>query len=364
MSSASAAAPPAAAADPHLAGQAQAQGGLEAGTSLRSESPPKPGKLRYITSQEAAQIDEVLMSPDGGAFSIDQLMELAGLSCAQTVHACYPPTQFPNVLVAAGPGNQGGDGLVAARHLSHFGYTVSVWYPKEGKTELFKRLKKQLQNLRVSFLEVDEFEDGLEGSDVVLDTIFGFSFKGEPREPFREPLEALKNESRMEFEARRKVPPIVSVDIPSGWDVDTGNPSGKFFTPQVLVSLTAPKKGVRAFTLSQDPSTVPLAAGSSSVSSSTDKGILDEADAVRKARDLARQTGRHFLGGRFIPDDVEEKFSLALPSYPADDQIVDVTGWTEMSVEEAKEKVEEEAKESLLVAEARAKAARGAAPAV
>lgn len=168
----------------------------------------------------------------------------------------------------------------------------------------------------------------------------------------------------MEFEARRKVPPIVSVDIPSGWDVDTGNPNGKFFTPQVLVSLTAPKKGVRAFTLSQDPSTVPLAAGSSSVSSSTDKSILDEADAVRKARDLARQTGRHFLGGRFIPDDVEEKFSLALPSYPADDQIVDVTGWTEMSLEEAKEKVEEEAKESLLLAEARARAARGAAPAV
>lgn len=168
----------------------------------------------------------------------------------------------------------------------------------------------------------------------------------------------------MEFEARRKVPPIVSVDVPSGWDVDTGNPTGRFFTPQVLVSLTAPKKGVRAFTLSQDPSTVPLATGSSSVSSSTDKGILDEADAVRKARHLARQTGRHFLGGRFIPDDVEEKFSLALPSYPGDDQIVDVTGWTEMSVEEAKEKVEEEAKESLLLAEARAKAARGAAPAV
>ena len=68
---------------------------------------------------------------------------------------------------------------------------------------------------------MDEFEDGLEGSDVVLDTIFGecsalhhqsraaigptaktrvyahltgFSFKGEPREPFKEPLEALKNE--------------------------------------------------------------------------------------------------------------------------------------------------------------------------
>lgn len=73
-----------------------------------------------------------------GAFDIHQLMELAGLACAQTVYACFPPDTFPKVLVAAGPGNQGGDGLVAARHLTHFGYNVSVWYPKEGKTDMFK----------------------------------------------------------------------------------------------------------------------------------------------------------------------------------------------------------------------------------
>lgn len=169
-------------------------------------------------------------------------------------------------------------------------------------------------------------------------------------------------QSRMEFEARRKVPPIVSVDVPSGWDVDEGNPSGKYFTPQVLLSLTAPKKGARAFTLAQAPSEMPTLAGSSSVSSSTDKGLLDGEDAESKARALALETGRHFLGGRFIPDEIEEKFSLALPSYPADDQIVEVTGWTEMSMEEAREKVEEEAKESILIAEARAKASRGAAP--
>lgn len=102
----------------------------------RQPSPQMLPKLRYITADEAARIDEALMSARGG-FSIDQLMELAGLACAQTVYACYPPDAFPNVLVAAGPGNQGGDGLVAARHLTHFGYSVVVWYPKEGKTELF-----------------------------------------------------------------------------------------------------------------------------------------------------------------------------------------------------------------------------------
>ena len=93
-------------------------------------------KLRYLSASEAASIDSQLFSPQH-AFSIEQLMELAGLACAQTVYRCYPPDQFPTVLVAAGPGNQGGDGLVAARHLHHFGYEVSVWYPKQGKSDLF-----------------------------------------------------------------------------------------------------------------------------------------------------------------------------------------------------------------------------------
>ncbi|UZJ52763.1 hypothetical protein CBS101457_002083 [Exobasidium rhododendri] len=251
-------------------------------------------KLRYITSETASQIDEVLMSPEG-AFSIAQLMELAGLACAQAVYACYPPERYPNVLVAAGPGNQGGDGLVAARHLIHFGYDVSVWYPKEGKTELFVRLRKQLSNMNASFVAVDDFIDGLNVADVVLDAIFGFSFKGEPRDPFKEPLDALKNESRMEFEARRDIPPIVSVDIPSGWDVNEGNPEGRFFTPQVILSLTAPKVGIRAFTLA------------------------------------ASRPGTHFIGGRFIPEDVEEMFNLALPAYHGDSQIVNVTGFEELA---------------------------------
>ena len=46
-----------------------------------------------------------------------QLMELAGLACAQTLATVYGRDKYPRVLVCCGPGNQGGDGLVAARHL-------------------------------------------------------------------------------------------------------------------------------------------------------------------------------------------------------------------------------------------------------
>ena len=74
--------------------------------------------------EDAAKIDEELMGPLG--FSVDQLMELAGLSVACSVYAEYPPSSHKRVLVIAGPGNNGGDGLVAARHLYHFGYAVEV----------------------------------------------------------------------------------------------------------------------------------------------------------------------------------------------------------------------------------------------
>jgi NAD(P)H-hydrate epimerase len=58
-----------------------------------------------------------------GALSLDQLMELAGLACAQALATVYPVAKGSTasnekILVCCGPGNQGGDGLVAARHLS------------------------------------------------------------------------------------------------------------------------------------------------------------------------------------------------------------------------------------------------------
>ena len=52
-----------------------------------------------------------------GGFSVYQLMELAGLSVALACFKVYPPTSFKRTLVICGPGNNGGDGLVAARHM-------------------------------------------------------------------------------------------------------------------------------------------------------------------------------------------------------------------------------------------------------
>lgn len=85
--------------------------------------------------------------------------------------------------------------------------------------------------------DVHELRKVLQLSDVILDAIFGFSFQPPIRPPFDEILPIL-NSVRL---------PIVSVDIPSGWDVEKGNIFGVGLRPNVLISLTAPKEGVKDF---------------------------------------------------------------------------------------------------------------------
>ncbi|KAF7303794.1 NAD(P)H-hydrate epimerase [Mycena indigotica] len=242
--------------------------------------------LRYLSARLAQQIDDELMNA-AGAFSLDQvltqytqpspyltlkLMELAGLACAQTLSTVYPDNKrFNRVLVCCGPGNQGGDGLVAARHLAMFGYKPSIYMPKPGSKDIYQRLHTQCKNLDIPTL--DDLPAALKTSDVILDAIFGFSFKGPIRAPFDTALPLISSSGL----------PIVSVDIPSGWDVEAGNNAGVGLDPDVLISLTAPKEGVKSF------------------------------------------RGRHFLGGRFVPKALVERHQLNLPTYPGHAQVVDIT---------------------------------------
>ncbi|KAF2492724.1 meiotically up-regulated gene 182 protein [Lophium mytilinum] len=227
--------------------------------------------LRTLSAKSAAALDKELMS--SGAFSIDQLMELAGLSVSQAVFKLQPLNQGKRILVACGPGNNGGDGLVAARHLYHYGYQPTMYYPKQSKSELYQRLTKQLKDLDIPFTE--DFDSAVKQTDHIVDAIFGFSFSGEVREPFPKVIEALRD---------TKIP-VLAVDAPSSWNIEDGPPDsgpGKGFQPQALISLTAPKPLVKWF------------------------------------------KGRHFIGGRFLSPAIAEKYELDVPPYQGLDQVVEI----------------------------------------
>ena len=246
--------------------------------------------VSFLDQKQAQQLDVDLMSPELG-FSIYQLMELAGLSCASAIGAEYPPSTHRHVIVLAGPGNNGGDGLVCARHLVHFGYSVSVAYPKfRAENELYAGLVTQLTSLGVRFVEVEGAIGAIPASNVVVDAMFGFSFTGVPREPFSSLIAAMARAIRDDAnvsEEKRSPFAVVAVDVPSGFHVEDGDVHGLYgeHHPHMLISLTAPKLCARMF-----------------------RGDV------------------HYLGGRFVPPAIAEKYDLSLPAYHGSSQCVKIGG--------------------------------------
>ena len=202
-------------------------------------TPPAPPT--FLTQHQAQELDARLMGEEGG-YSVDQLMELAGLACAVAVQKEHPDVQTP-MRILCGPGNNGGDGLVCARHLIQFGYReVSIVYPSaKPPADLFRRLLQQATLHGVVVYGADLFEAnrkhelaGLFANNAVaVDALFGFSFRPPLREPYQTLLEAVVS-------SRAKV---VSIDVPTGWHVEEGpgGGGGVVLHPDVLVSLTAPK---------------------------------------------------------------------------------------------------------------------------
>ena len=201
-------------------------------------------KIRYLSQEEAILLDKRLMGDDGG-YRVSQLMELAGQSCAVAIENEYSnhrdsATEF---IIVSGPGNNGGDGLVIARHLLHYGFkNVRVVYPRETTNDLYLDLLKQCKSHGI---DVSSELVRLTKDCVVVDALFGFSF----RPPLKKPFDEIINKIN---EAQSSGAKVVSIDIPTGWHVENGPLSDgagadKPLTPDMLVSLTAPKKCAEHF---------------------------------------------------------------------------------------------------------------------
>ena len=170
---------------------------------------------------------------------------------------------------------------MAARHLLHFGFQPTVVYPKRSTKTHFINLVQQLEDLQIPILdEIPSIDNNEEYPDVIVDAIFGFSFRGTaPREPF---ATAITQMITMQTEHNGL---LVSVDVPSSWNVDGGDMTegSTKFQPDVLISLTAPKLSAKHF------------------------------------------HGRHFVGGRFLPPALAEKYNIRMPPYPGVRQVMEIS---------------------------------------
>lgn len=157
-----------------------------------------------------------------------------------------------------------------------FGYQNVIVYPKETDKPLYRNLLLQCTNLQIPVYksvptDLIDFYDNHFKFDFIIDGLFGFSFKGEVKAPFDRTIADLNS----------TILPILSIDIPSGWDVENGPKKGCIRDPDVLVSLTAPKLCAKHF-----------------------KGK------------------HHVLGGRFVPPSMQNDWNL--PPYEGTNIIVEL----------------------------------------
>lgn len=147
------------------------------------------------------------------------LMEAAGRAVAQVAKTAWPAAR--NFVVVAGKGNNGGDGLVAARWLHLWGRAVRVFAPEEHRGDAALARAALLAHLEIEPLETLE----LSGADVVVDALFGTGLT--------RPLEGRWAEVVERIQAASK--PVVAVDIPSGL------PYSPHITAEVTVALAGLK---------------------------------------------------------------------------------------------------------------------------
>jgi hydroxyethylthiazole kinase-like uncharacterized protein yjeF len=182
----------------------------------------------------------------------DWLMEEAGTAVAAAARALLVSAGRPpraRVLVLCGPGNNGGDGLVAARHLARLGIgTEVVLLAAEGRpstpdaTLNWERLEGVERVHRVSTArssDVALYFNGIERAGLVIDALLGTGVRGLLREPVRTAVDVA-------VRAREQEVPVLAVDTPTALDLTTGEPSDPVVRADVTVTFHRPKQGLRS----------------------------------------------------------------------------------------------------------------------
>jgi NAD(P)H-hydrate epimerase len=179
-----------------------------------------------------------------------RLMEHAGVAVAAAVKAIAEATgrwtKGP-ILILCGPGNNGGDGLVAARHLARAGAQVAAVLVSTAArpstpdaARNWDRLDREprVSRLRVTTaLELRVLAKDVDRASVVVDALLGTGVQGELRDPIRSAVELV-------LRARAAKVPIVAVDTPTAVDLTSGDPSAPVVRADLTVTFHRPKTGL------------------------------------------------------------------------------------------------------------------------
>jgi hydroxyethylthiazole kinase-like uncharacterized protein yjeF len=179
------------------------------------------------------------------ATDMDSLMETAGLAIARRINQLLDGVRGKRLLILVGPGNNGGDGMVAARYLSDWGALATLYITSA------RRREDKLEECRIRRVNIMEARDDKEQvalttylslSDLVLDSVFGIGnnrpLDGLIRDLFATIAEAKKIHQELK---------LVALDVPSGIDADDGSVDAAQPKMDLTLTLGLPKVGLVRF---------------------------------------------------------------------------------------------------------------------
>lgn len=195
--------------------------------------------MDIVTGVEMRRVDNRAMSEFGLPGIV--LMENAGLRVAEAIRNFK---RCRRITVLAGRGNNGGDGLVAARHLRRE-MEVSVWlaaapaaYRGDALTNL-TILQRLGADCRVADSEqaLNDLAAELDRTDLVVDALLGTGLARRPESPYAEIIRLVNASGAA----------VLAVDIPSGVCADTGRVAGEAVRADVTITFALPKRGLLFF---------------------------------------------------------------------------------------------------------------------
>lgn len=188
------------------------------------------GGIAYLTAQELAEVDREATEKFGIAVLV--LMEKAGLATATLAWQMIGQNPNASVVCLIGKGNNGGDGLVAARYLQRWGTKILAVLGAE-KEEMRETPAGQLRRAEQEGVTFVGWESAIPRSHLIIDALLGYGSKGTPREPVAG-LIRWANGSGL---------PVLAVDLPSGMDATTGGHSDPCIVAKATVTFGFPKTG-------------------------------------------------------------------------------------------------------------------------
>lgn len=187
--------------------------------------------MSFVTGAAMRSLEEAAFRR---GVTAEHLMDLAGAGIARRLAGQFPQ---PGTAVAyIGKGNNGGDALVALRHLRGQGWQIAVraaW----PETEWGVLPRRKLRELGISPIMAADVATPWSGPLVLLDGLLGIGAKGGS---LREPLAGLAREMADWRESRGAI--VAAMDLPSGLDADTGE--GEAVTADLTLTVGAPKRGM------------------------------------------------------------------------------------------------------------------------